>query len=61
MFLYIIICNNLKIQKGVDKNNTLPYNRIREGGKYSDTIKEKKVEKEVPEVLERMGNYMGRI
>nr|DAK75299.1 MAG TPA: hypothetical protein [Caudoviricetes sp.] len=30
-------------------------------GKYSDTITEKKVEKEVPEVLERMGNYMGRI
>lgn len=32
-----------------------------EGEQNNDTITEKKVEKEVPEVMERMGNYMGRI
>ena len=40
-----------------------PYNTIesKKEGKHSEAITEKKIEKEVPEVLERMGNYMGRI
>ena len=33
----------------------------REGEQRNDTITEKKIKKEVPEVLERMGHYMGRI
>ena len=51
----------------VDKNKgccfSTPYDTIEleKEDKHSDTITEKKIEKEVPEVLERMGNYMGRI
>ena len=48
-------------QKGADK--TAPYYTIEseKEEKCSDTITEKKIEKEVAEILERMGNYMGRI
>lgn len=67
----LLFCKNIlkKLQKRIDEHRKVCYYiiKLRENKqnekeeKYNDTITEKKIKKEVPEVLERMGNDARRI